>query len=142
MSRVLDLLIVDDDPGQRSLIQTSFCELGLSHRCHYVSNGTQALHFLNGVPPFEAAPRPDLILLDLNMPGMTGCEVLHQIKSDPKLLSIPVVMLSDSRAWRDVDACYREHANAYVEKPADLESSLDLLRDIHCFWAVRALMPR
>lgn len=135
MGRVFDMLVVDDDPGQKTLIQGVLGELGLSHRCHYAPNGPKALDFLRRTPPFENAPRPDLILLDFNMPGMDGCEVLHSVKSDPDLCSIPVVMLSSSEALKDVDACYREHANAYVLKPTDLESHLTLLRNLDRFWS-------
>ncbi len=142
MGRVFDLLIVDDDPSQLKLVRTLIAELGLQHRCHYVLGGPDALNFLHRNPPFEAAPRPDLMLLDLNMPGLNGCEVLHHIKSDVNLRSIPVVMLSNSLALKDVISCYEEHANAYIRKPADLESNRKLLRDIDRFWAGCALTPR
>lgn len=142
MGRVFDLLIVDDDPGQVHLIQALMRELGLRHRCYGAQGGNAALDFLRRKPPFEEAPRPDLIFLDLNMPGMGGCEVLHQIKSDPDLSSIPVIMLSSSEALQDVDACYREHANAYIRKPLDLESNLTLVREINRFWAELATVPR
>ena len=141
MGRVFDLLIVDDDPGQLRLMQILLGELGLGHRCYYTSNGPKALDFLHRRAPLEEAPRPHLILLDLNMPGMNGCEVLRQIKSDPELCAIPVIILSSSQAESDVDACYREHANAYIHKPADLASNLGLLREIDRFWAECALVP-
>lgn len=141
MGRVFDLLIVDDDPVQLQLVQDLVRELGLLHRCHCVSDGGKALDLLRRRPPFEKAPRPDLILLDLNMPGMHGSEVLHRIKSDLELGSIPVIMLSSSEALQDVDACYREHANAYIQKPTDLESNLALLREIDRFWAELATVP-
>jgi two-component system response regulator len=141
MGRALDLLIVDDDVDQLKLVQTLITELGLQHRCHYAVSGREALDFLNCKSPFEEAPRPDLILLDLNMPGMNGCEVLRQVKSDVKLRSIPVIMLSSSKVLQDVNACYKEHANAFVSKPGDLESTLKLLRNIHRFWSEIALLP-
>jgi CheY-like chemotaxis protein len=135
MGRAVDLLIVDDDRGQLQLVEAMIRELGLQHRCHYTSNGFETLDFLHRVHPFEKAPRPQLILMDLNMPGMDGCEVLQQLKSDPALLSIPVIMFSSSQAEKDVSACYREHGNAYVRKPADFEETLTLFRDIDRFWA-------
>lgn len=141
MARVFDLLIVDDDPAQLRMVQTLLRELRLEHRCQCAADGQQALDLLKRKPPFEKAFRPDLILLDLNMPGMDGCEVLRQIKSDPELRIIPVVMLSSSQAMQDIDACYREHANAYIRKPTDLESNLKLLRDIDRFWADLVVLP-
>lgn len=142
MGRVFDLLVVDDDPGQLKLVRTLIADLGLLHRCHHASGGHEALDFLRRQSQFVNAPRPNLILLDLNLPGMDGCEVLRHIKSDPELRSIPVVMLSSSLAWKDVISCYQEHANAYIKKPMDLESNRNLLRDLDRFWAECAVMPR
>lgn len=142
MGSVLNLLIVDDEPGQLKLIQALFGELGLRHRCHYATGGCMALDFLHRRAPFENTPRPNLILLDLNMPDMDGCQVLHHVKSDPDLRSIPVVMLSSSQALKDVAACYQEHANAYIKKPTDLESNKNLLRQIDQFWSECVVMPR
>jgi CheY-like chemotaxis protein len=141
MGRVFDLLIVDDDASQVGLLRTSLDELGLLHKCHHCSSGPQALDFVNRRPPFQGAPRPHLILLDLNMPGMDGCEVLRRIKSDPELCSIPVVMLSTSQALKDVNACYREHANAYIQKPGDLEGNLAFLRNLDQFWGSCEFVP-
>jgi chemotaxis family two-component system response regulator Rcp1 len=142
MSRVFDLLIVDDDPGQFRLMKSSLGELGLKHRCHYACSGYEAIAFLKHWTPFEDAPRPDLILLDLNMPGMDGCEVVRRIKTDPLLGSIPVLVLSSSEAAQDVEACYGAHANVYIQKPADLPHHVDMVRRIHRFWAESAVVPR
>src|SRR3954470_19211079 len=114
-------LIVDDDLSQLHLVQALLRELNVSHECHYAANGPQALNFLNRRPPFEGAPRPDLVLLDLNMPGMDGCQVLQHLKQDPNLRSIPAIIFSSSEAPKDVNACYEEHANAFVRKPMDLD---------------------
>lgn len=141
MDRALDLLIVDDDHRQSRLLEVLMAELSLPHRCHLVENGRAAIDFLRRSPSFESAPRPGLILLDLNMPGLSGCDVLGYIKSDPALLSIPVVILSTSDASQDVNACYKAHANAYIQKPTDLQSTLNLLRDIDRFWGKLALSP-
>jgi CheY-like chemotaxis protein len=141
MDRVLDLLIIDDDPSQAALMKAVVRELGLPHHCHYAFNGSVALDFLRRIPPFERAPRPDLILLDLNMPGMNGREVLHIVKSDPALHSIPVIMLSSSHAIQEVAACYGEHANAYIQKPLDLEGNLSVVRHLDRFWSGLALLP-
>ena len=142
MARVLNFLIVDDDAGQVEMIQALLGQLNLQHGCYYAPDGPNALDFLKHKPPFENVPRPDLILLDLNMPGMSGSEVLHQVKSDPELRSIPVIMVSGSLTSHDVQACYKEHANAFISKPPDMESTLTLLRHMHRFWADTALLPR
>lgn len=124
MGRGFDLLIVDDDPGQAKIIKTLMGELGLKHRCYYAPNGHSALDFLYRRPPFETAPRPHLILLDLHMPGIDGCDVLRQVKSDPGVALQWVVMLSSSQESRDLNACYRENANAFIENPKDIKGHL------------------
>ncbi len=141
MSRAFDLLIVDDDAAQVALVRNLLRELDLTHRCHHCSSGEQTLAFLRRKPPFESAPRPHLILLDLNMPGMNGGEVLRKVKSDPELSTIPVVMLSSSRALKDVDACYKAHANAYIKKPLNLDGNLNFLRHLDQFWNDCELPP-
>jgi|SRR5947209_9378973 len=142
MARIFDLLIIDDDVSQVSLVKSLLRELGLPHRCHHCPTGPETLNFLHRRAPFQRAPRPDLILLDVNMPGMDGCEILRRVKSDPELRSIPVVMLSSSRALKDVDACYSAHANAYIKKPTDLEGNLAFLRRLDQFWSHCELAPR
>ncbi len=134
MSDALDFLIVDDDLSQLYLMESLLRDLGLQHKCHYASNGEQALDLLHRTHPFENAPRPSLILLDLNMPGMSGREVLERIKSDPQLRSIPTIVLSSSLAPKDVNACYQQHANAYIHKPMDIDETLQLLSGIDRFW--------
>lgn len=135
MARALNLLIVDDDPGQATLIRIVVRELELPHQCHHACNGMEALNYLRREHPFESAERPDLILLDLNMPGMNGCEVLRVIKTDPELQAIPVIVLSSSRSLRDVAACYTAHANAYIHKPMDLEGNMSVVRELDRFWS-------
>ncbi len=141
MGRVFDLLIVDDDPAQLQLAQSLLAELGLPHRCHHASDGPKAIDFLQRKHPFEEAPRPHLILMDLNMPGMDGCEVLRRVKSDAQLCAIPVIMFSSSQALQDVNAAYCGRANAYICKPTELEANLTLFRDIVRFWAEVAVLP-
>jgi len=132
----LIFLVVDDNVDQFRLVRMLLKELKLPHDCHYARDGVQALSFLKRRPPFEAAPRPDLVLLDLNMPGMDGYEVLRYIKDDPSLRSIPAIILSCSRAPQDVNACYREHANAFVQKPMDLDDTIRVLKNIDRFWSL------
>jgi|tagenome__1003787_1003787.scaffolds.fasta_scaffold20348797_1 CheY-like chemotaxis protein len=141
MTRTFDLLAVDDDAAQVLLLGVLLQEMDLSHRYHHCSSGAEALDFLHRRPPFENAPRPHLILLDLNMPGMSGCEVLRHVKSDPELRSIPVVMLSTSRSLDDVQACYTSHANAYIRKPTDLAGNLAMLRHLDQFWTDCEFVP-
>lgn len=130
------LLVVDDNVDQFYLVRALLKQLALPHVCHYARDGVQALDFLNQRPPFAAVPRPDLVLLDLDMPGMHGCEVLHYIKDNPNLRSIPAIILSGSRAPEDVNACYREHANAFVQKPMDLDDTIRVLKSIDRFWSL------
>jgi two-component system, chemotaxis family, response regulator Rcp1 len=132
----LNLLVVDDNVDQFRLVRILLKELKLPHVCHYAQDGVQALKFLNRRPPFEAAPRPDLVLLDFDMPGMNGCEVLHELKGNPSLRSIPAIILSGSRAPENVNDCYREHANAFVQKPMNLDDTLRVLESIDRFWSL------
>lgn len=135
MHRVLSFLIVDDDNSQLHLMRAILVELQMPHECHYVSNGQDALDFLHRKPPYEQARRPDLILLDLNMPGMSGFEVLRSIKTDDRLRNIPTIILSGSQASKDVNTCYGEYANAYIHKPTDLLDSIKVLEQIDRFWS-------
>ena len=135
MRSSLDLLIVDDNASQLHLVRALVRELGFSHRCYSATSGKLALDFLNRRPPYEHAPRPNLILLDFNMPEMSGCEVLQNIKGDPEFRSIPIIMLSSSRSLQDVNACYQGYANAYLHKPFDLEGTRRILEDIDRFWS-------
>jgi len=140
-ARVRDLLIVDDDIDQAKLFEILLVDLGFDHRCHYAGSGSAAVAFLRKDPPYEDAPRPDLIILDVNMPGLDGCDTLRLIKSDPRLRCIPVVMFSASTNDDDMVRCYKQHANAYVRKPSDLESSLAVVRQIERFWFGTARLP-
>ena len=133
-SRVRDLLIVDDDSIQAYLFEKVLRELGLEHRCFHAPGGSQAIDFLRRKPPFENAPRPELIILDLNMPDMDGCAVLREIKADADLQRIPVIMFSATKNDEDFARCYHESANACVRKPQDFEGSLQVIREIERFW--------
>ena len=139
--RVRDLLIVDDDPIQMRIFRHLLEKLGCEHRCHSAENGLQALEFLRRQGAYLNAPRPELILLDLNMPGMNGCELLVQIKRDPELRSIPVIMFSSCSDDNDIGRCYWEHANAYVQKPRDYQATLRAVEYIERFWLRTATLP-
>jgi CheY-like chemotaxis protein len=140
-TRRRDLLIIDDDAAQVMLFRCLLRELGYEHQCHHVTSGTEALDFLRVKHPYQNAPRPDLIILDVNMPGMNGCEVLSMIKSDPDLSSIPVVMFSVGLSQAEINRCYEQHANAYLQKPLDYHSNLSLINDLEQFWFHTARLP-
>jgi CheY-like chemotaxis protein len=141
MGRTCDLLIVDDDSAQLRLLQLLLKELDLPHHCHSVTNGDAALDFLHRRPPYESAPRPHLILLDLNLPGKSGCDILREIKSDPDLRVIPVIIFSQSRSKADIQACYSEKANAFISKPNDLDSNIKIIEAIEHFWLKSVQLP-
>ena len=135
------VLLVEDNPGDVGLIRR-----GLAHRqppthLHVTRDGVQALDFLRRSAA-GGAPRPDLILLDLNLPQMDGHELLQQIKEDAALKSIPVVVLSSSQAEGDVARSYAEYANCYITKPLDLEQYLAVIAAVQHFWLVIAQLPR
>lgn len=129
-----DLLIIDDDANQAKLFAFLLADVGHGHRCHHAISSAAALAFLRRQVPHENAPRPDLIILDLNMPGEDGCDALQIIKTDPELRNIPVIMFSASVDDRDVARCYDQHANAYIVKPVDLDTGLSVVRQIESFW--------
>jgi CheY-like chemotaxis protein len=140
-ARARDLLIIDDDPGQAHLFRHLLQELGLQHRCHHAASGLEGLDFLRRRKAHGNAPRPELIILDFNMPGMNGCEVLSEIKGDPDLCCIPVIMFSAGIMEQDVSRCYAELANAYVQKPRDFETSLLVVKQIEHFWFHEVSLP-
>jgi two-component system, chemotaxis family, response regulator Rcp1 len=136
-----DLLIVDDDLGQIRLFRILLEDLDLPHRCFHASNGHDALRFVRRQPPYQNAPRPELIMLDLNMPGMDGCDFLREIKRDSDLSRIPVIIFSSTNDQREITRCYEENANACIQKPSDYEASLEVVRGIENFWFRTATLP-
>jgi len=130
-----DILLVDDNAGDIELTQYALLESGLDHNFHAVESGEDAMAFLRRQAPHADAPRPDLVLLDLNMPGMSGHSVLSEIKSDEALRSIPVAILTSSKAPRDIDRAYANHANSYVTKRVDLDEFIDEVTKAVCnYW--------
>jgi two-component system, chemotaxis family, response regulator Rcp1 len=140
--KVCRILIVEDNPGDVRLMREALRECGV--RCHIndVGDGVQALAFLRRQPPFENAERPDLVFLDLNLPHKNGCQVLSEMKSDPHLRSIPVLVLSTSTAPQDIAAAYDRHANCYMVKPIEFEVFVDLIRQSTKFWFTMVQAPR
>jgi len=140
-ARPTQVLLVEDNPADVRLAREAFREGNGRIRLNVVSNGADALSFLRRQGHFGQAPRPDLILLDLNLPGKGGDDVLAEIKSDPTLLRIPVMILSSSREYRDLQHAYELHANCYIPKPLDYDRYLDVVRSIEHFWFDIVTLP-
>lgn len=139
---IRDVLLVEDDPGDAGLVRIALRRSRHACRLHHVKDGDEALDFLRGAARWEGAPRPDLILLDLNLPGRTGYEVLEEIRADVGLCAIPVVVLSTSGAERDVRKAYALGASSYVTKPMDVEAFAAAIHSIEDFWFGTAELPQ
>ncbi|HWG85020.1 MAG TPA: response regulator [Deinococcales bacterium] len=140
---VIEILLVEDNPGDALLTREAFEEARVRNNLHHVTDGVQAMQFLRCEGEFTQCPRPDIILLDLNMPRKGGLEVLSEVKNDPALRDIPVVILTTSSAEEDIVKSYQSHANAYITKPVDLAKFLEVVRSLEEFWlAVVRLPPR
>jgi CheY-like chemotaxis protein len=139
----IEVLLVEDDPGDVLMTKEAFEEHKLRNRLSVVSDGDEALSYLRQEGVHRDAPRPDLILLDLNLPRRDGRQVLEEIKSDPDLRRIPVVVLTTSQADEDILRSYQLHANAYVTKPVDFERFVNVVKQIDEFFvSVVKLPPR
>jgi CheY-like chemotaxis protein len=139
--RSIEILMVEDNPGDVRLTREALKGGKVLNRLHVVEDGVAALDFLYRRPPHENAPRPDVILLDLNLPKMDGREVLSTIKSDDSLRLIPVVVLTTSQAEEDVLRAYRLNANCYVTKPVDLHQFNRIVQAIEQFWLTVVTLP-
>ena len=140
-SRVIDVLMVEDDDGDVLMTREAFEYYKIQNRLHVVADGDQALQFLRRTGPFADAPRPGLILLDVNLPRRSGLEVLAERKQDAQLLTIPVIMLTTSRAEEDIVRSYSLHANAFVSKPVDFEHFIEAIRQIDNFFLTLVCLP-
>ncbi|MEU5513774.1 MULTISPECIES: response regulator [Streptomyces] len=138
----IQVLLVEDDPGDELMTREAFEDNKISNTLHVVRDGQEALDFLYRSGPYADAPRPDLILLDLNLPKYDGRQVLQRIKSDEELAHIPVVVLTTSSAEEDILRSYRLHANAYVTKPVDLNQFIAAVRQIDEFFVSVVKLPR
>jgi CheY-like chemotaxis protein len=139
----VEILLVEDDPGDVLMTQEALSDAKLVNNLHVVDNGEEALTFLRREGPYAEAPRPGLILLDLNLPRVDGRQVLAEIKADESLRRIPVVVLTTSEAEEDILRSYDLHANAYVTKPVDFESFVRVVRQVDDFYiSVVRLPPR
>lgn len=131
---MMEVLLVEDNPGDARLAAEAFKEGAVPCRLHVASDGIEAMAFLRRQGRHETAPRPDLILLDLNLPRKDGREVLAEIKEDPGLRRIPVIVLTTSQAESDIARAYELHANCYIVKPVDFDRFIDVVRGIEDFW--------
>ncbi|MFF2552052.1 response regulator [Nocardia sp. NPDC058058] len=141
LARPIDILLVEDDPGDELITREAFEHNKIGNTLHVARDGAEALDFLYQRGAFELAPRPDLILLDLNLPKYDGREVLGRIKEDPELSHIPVVVLTTSAAEEDILGSYQLHANAYVTKPVDLDQFVLAIKQIDDFFVQVVRLP-
>jgi chemotaxis family two-component system response regulator Rcp1 len=137
----IDILLVEDNPGDERLTREALKEGKVYSNLHWAKDGVEALDFLRRTGKYGAAPRPDIILLDLNLPKKDGREVLSEIKKDDNLKRIPVVILTTSKAEEDVMRTYNLHANCYVTKPVDLEKFIVVVKSIDAFWLTVVTLP-
>jgi CheY-like chemotaxis protein len=140
-AELIDVLLVEDDPGDVVLIREAFADHKVGNALSVVSDGVEAIAFLRREGAHADAPRPDLILLDLNLPRKDGNEVLAEIKADPDLSTIPVVVLTTSEAEEDILRSYKLHANAYVTKPVDFEQFSKIVHQIDEFFIGVVKLP-
>lgn len=137
----VDILLVEDNPGDVRLTEEAFAAASITTDLHVVRDGEAALAFVEQRGAHEHAPRPDLILLDLNLPKVDGMEVLERVKQDSDLRRIPVVVLTSSAAEEDVAESYERHTNAYLSKPVDAGEFVDLVESFESFWLSAAHLP-
>lgn len=140
-TRPFEILLVEDNPGDVRLTREALKENKVLHTLHTVSDGEAALVFLRRQGVHAEAPRPDLVLLDLNLPRKDGREVLSEMKADPGLKTIPVVILTSSAAEEDIVRSYRLHANCYVTKPVGFDQFASIIRSIEDFWLAVVKLP-
>ncbi|MBI1334218.1 MAG: response regulator [Armatimonadetes bacterium] len=139
--KIIDILLVEDNAGDALLVQKAF-ELGrIANHIFTVPNGEEALKFLKGEGDYAGSPRPDLIILDLNMPIMDGREALGKIKADPDLLSIPIIVMTTSDDERDIMNSYKLHVNCYITKPVQVRDFLEVIKAIDYFWIGVVSLP-
>ncbi|KAB2868505.1 MAG: response regulator [Bauldia sp.] len=142
IARPIEILLVEDNPADIRLTVEGLKEAKVANNLHAVRDGNEALDFLFRQGRHDTAPRPDLVLLDLNLPGIDGREVLRQVKQDPALRAIPVVVITSSEAEADIIKSYESHANCFISKPIDFEGFLHVVRSIENFWFTVVKLPQ
>jgi CheY-like chemotaxis protein len=141
MEKVVNILLVEDNPADARLIKEVFKDTNVNNKIHVAKDGVEAMEFLNKINEYSDAPKPDIILLDLNLPRKDGREVLREVKEDEDLKSIPIVILTTSSAKEDVIKTYRNHANCYITKPVDFDQFLKVINAIEDFWLKIVRLP-
>jgi CheY-like chemotaxis protein len=142
MSEAVEILLVEDNPADAKLTMLALQKTRLANNMQVVVDGEEAMEYLRQEGKYEDALRPDLVLLDLNLPKKSGHEVLSEMKTDPKLKSIPVVILTSSDDEKDILKTYDHHANCYITKPVELEGFMEIVRSIEDFWFAIVKLPR
>jgi CheY-like chemotaxis protein len=137
----VEVLLVEDNPGDVRLTEEALKDGRVANRLHVVGDGVEAMAFLRRQGRFAGVPRPDLVLLDLNLPRKSGREVLAEIKADERLRRIPVVILTTSQAEEDILRAYDLHANSFITKPVDLDGFLSVVRSIEDYWLAIVQLP-
>ena len=140
-ARACEILLVEDNPADARLTREALSEGRMLNRLHHVKDGIEALQFLRREGEFQDAPVPDVILLDLNLPRKDGRQVLSEMKQDPALRLIPVVVLTTSEAESDIVKSYELHANCYITKPVDFEKFINIVQSIEAFWLAIVTLP-
>ena len=138
----IEILLVEDSPSDVVLTQEALRESRIANELSVVRDGQQALAYLRREPPYEDATRPDLVLLDLNLPNLDGRDVLRAVRADPDLAGLPIIVLTTSDADEDIRAAYASHANSYVQKPVDMDQFVNVIRAIEGFWFTVVKLPR
>jgi two-component system, chemotaxis family, response regulator Rcp1 len=141
-AKPVEILLVEDSPGDVRLTREAFKDAKVHLNLHVAPDGAEAMAFLRRDGKYAHVPRPDLILLDLNLPKKDGRAILTEIKEDPKLKSIPIVILTTSRSEEDILRSYQLHANCYITKPVDLDGFLKVVKSIDNFWLSVVNLPR
>jgi two-component system, chemotaxis family, response regulator Rcp1 len=140
-ARPIEILLVEDSPSDAALTQEALQAGKIANHLHRVVDGVEALEYLRQQGAFTKAVRPDLIMLDLNLPRKDGRDVLKELKNDPALQTIPVIVLTTSRAEKDVLQSYQLNANCYITKPVDFENFVEVIRSIEQFWLSVVTLP-
>ncbi len=141
ISKPIEILLIEDSRGDIGLIEEVFEEAKIRNNLYVAEDGEEAIQFLNKKDQYADVPRPDIILLDLNLPKKDGREVLEEVKRDETLRNIPIVVLTTSKAEEDILKSYNLHANAYITKPVDFEQFIKVIKSIEDFWLEVVKLP-